>query len=161
MRIITLTITLLILVLYSHAQTPQGPANSGRRVRVKDWGRAIFIFPPNYWNNKEEAIINQIGDKEFQKMKMYSDSRNIPCQFLMFCEDRDGNPLKNLDTLGQRLGQLNIYRIATFSHTDSKNNTHEWAILRIPYNENRNWDPAVKWDSLYFVMRADVTEIIN
>jgi hypothetical protein len=149
-----ITIALLFVVFSAVAETPTIDHDSSRPVRISDWARTIFIFPPQYWDkNKTDMITRQVGADEYEKIKTYSDYRNIPCQFLLFCEDRDGSPLKNMDTLRQRMNKLNAYRIATYFHTNNKNETVEWAILRVPYEKNKSWDPDAKWDTIYFAIR--------
>jgi hypothetical protein len=162
MKAVALATTLVFLSHFSFSQTQLSKYDSLKRVRVAGWSDMIFIFPPNYWDEKKrEYIIRQVGENEFEKMKLFSDYRNIPCPFLVFCEDRDGSARKELDSLCAKFDKLNVYRIASYFHTDAKNQTVEWAILRVPYESNKEWDPDAKWDRVYFVVTNSLVSEIE
>jgi hypothetical protein len=161
-------IKIAVLVCYflncfvSFAQRSAGNSNEPQQVRVSDFGRLIMLFPDNYWENKKNQIIKQIGIDEFQKVKTYSARENIPCQMQLFCEDKDGSGKKNLDSLKKKQEKLIVYKIATFRHIDKNGiNRGEYCILRVPYNENKTWDNTALWDTVYFVIRKDVVSNIN
>jgi hypothetical protein len=120
---------------------------------VSDWAHTIWLFPDDYWDKKSQEIIKQIGNAEFEKVKKFSHRDYIPCQLQQFCEDKDGRPKKNLDSLCKRKTELNVYKIATFMH-HSNNGVLKgpYAVIRVPYEENKNWDPTAKWDTVYFVI---------
>jgi hypothetical protein len=159
MKIQVFAISLLFFCLPSLSQTPEKKYDPSIRIRVTDWRQVAFMLTPNYWNDmKANEIRSQIGNEEFEKMKVYSDYLNIPCQFLIYCERRDGSAKKEINVLGEKLSKLNAYRIAIFHHTNSKNKTFELAILRVPYSQNKDWDPEAKWDTVYFIIDNALVE---
>ncbi len=155
---------LLIISTSSFGQSPKDKMIETRSIAdtpaiVNNWSEAIFLFPPDYWENgrdkKAEEIIQQIGMKEFEQVKKFSHQLNIPCQFLIFCETRDGSPKKNLDTLRNKMNKLKAYKLATFTHINPANEEFPMVILKVPYKENTNWDTTAKWDSVYFIFPKD------
>lgn len=128
--------------------------NTGKKVKVKDWNKKIFLFPDDYWDNKKEILVKQVGKNEFERIKIYSKADNTPCQMLLYC----GGKLADTALLNKKLSGLNVFEIASYEHVNNKGVKREWSILRVPYGENKNWDAKVKWDTLYFVVRKEVVE---
>jgi len=115
---------------------------------VTDWGRTIYLFPDKYWGNKSDEIVRQVGIDEFNKIIKFSHRDNIPCEMQIFCEDKNGIPKKNSDSLAAKQSRLKVYKIATYKHNDK-----EYAILRVPYSGNESWDISARWDTVYFVIQ--------
>jgi hypothetical protein len=133
--------------------------SKAKLVKVTDYGRLMFLLPEEYWENKAAQIERQIGVHEFEMVKKYSHRDNIPCEMQIFCEDKNGNPKKSLDSLKKKQSRLKVYHIATYTHIDNfGNNKGEYCILRVPYLENKNWDTNVTWDTVYFIIRKDVVK---
>lgn len=128
-------------------------------VKITDWGQLTIIPPKDFWEAGENEIINQIGEKEFESAKTFSRRENIPCQMQIFCEDIDGSSKKNLELLKEKQSKLKVYKIATCTYIDKeRGGTTKFAILRVPYNENKNWDTAAKWNLVYFLVPTKVVE---
>jgi hypothetical protein len=157
-----LATALLFLYITSFSQTDGMKNDASKRIHVSDWRQVTFMFSPGYWEGKKvEELTSQLGRAEFEKVKIYSDHVNIPCQFLLFCENRDGSALKNLDTLHMKLSKLNVYRVAIFHHTNYQNTTFKFALLHVPYLKNKDWDLDAKWDTVYFVIDNALVEPID
>ena len=140
---------ILFISMLASAQVTSRSVNEDPYVKVKNWGEKLFLFPPNYWENKYEEIVAQIGADEFEKVKKFSYYQNIPSQMTIF----DGRKIVDTVTLYKKFDQLKVQHIATFTHfTRAGINRGKFAILRVPYKGNANWDTAAKWDTVYFVI---------
>ena len=125
-------------------------------VSVQNWGKKAMFLPENFWSeNKSQEIINQIGAKEFQKVKTYSDSKNIPCEFLIFCGVKKREP----EELYAELDRLHVYELATFKQYNSSwEYKGVYSVLSVPYNENENWNKGVRWDTIYFIIERTMVK---
>lgn len=144
-----------VLAIYALGQVQLDKLSIPPKVIVTNWSQSIFLLPANYWNDgkKGPEIISQLGEDGFEHVKKFSDARNIPCEFLIFCEDRDGSPKKDLDSLAARKSQLNVFRVATYKHHSKDGNIYSMAILSVPYEQNKSWSrQGAKWDTIYFLV---------
>jgi hypothetical protein len=108
------------------------------------------MYAKNYWSEaKKKQIVAQIGDHEYEKVKA-SDYRTIPCAMSPMC----GGGRKNSDTLNAKMSKLVMYHIATFDHI-TNGHTEKNAVVRIPYEENSQWDLNATWDTVYFILPLD------
>ncbi len=153
----------LVLFLCLQAQVPGTILNKPTKAIVKNWRDYIYLKSPDYWDDgiKGPDIIQQIGEKEYEKVKKFSDRNNVPCQFQIFCEDRDGAPKKNIDSLMKKLGKLTVFKIATYTHNSKSGKSFPMVIVGAPYEDNKNWDPTVKWDTIYFLVPAQSVEEVK
>jgi hypothetical protein len=124
------------------------------QVRITNWHRITVMFDENFWEKSRDEIVKQIGESEFEKVKANSGFSGVPSEMSLY----DGRKRRDTSELYPKLAQLNLYHIATIPNTGSKGGN--FAILRCPYAENKNWDVAVKWDTVYFVLHESYIEKI-
>lgn len=132
----------------------------GSLVAFLSYSRLFNHCEKEFWNGKEAKIIEQIGQEEFEMVKKFSDSPYVPCEMKRKC-------IQGVDTLSienyiwkERLTRLNFYKIAKFNSIDKYGKESLYCILAVRYNDNKNWIPNVKWETVYFfTLDADVQEI--
>lgn len=133
---------LLLTVVFALQGYTQKKAN---QVKVKDWGKQFVAFPADYWEDeKADSIIKQIGKVEYDNF--IANYRKLPKEMQLF----GGGNMKRPTELYPKLDKLKMYHIATYRHLSDGD--MPIAILKVPYDENKNWDPEVKWDTAYFVI---------
>lgn len=152
-----LFIFLLFASIYASAQNgfdnKQFPVK-GQLVKVKEWGsRALMILSDNYFSATRDSIIYQVGEEEFEQIKNRCAANSWPEGLYVsgVSEEED----KAFD---KKLNGLKMYGIATYTHIYNGKIFDRYIIIRVPYLENSNWDPAVKWSGdVYFLLKeADV-----
>ena len=154
-KILTLSIVILISVS-CFAQTSNAGVKKGTLVTVRNWKERIIILPAKYWDDKGDEIIGQIGAHEFENVKKYQLMDNIPRQMLARNEEGYGK-FKNV---WEKLATLKVYKIATYTHINIYGqNTGQYCILRVPYQENKDWDTTAKWDTVYLLIAKE--EVID
>jgi hypothetical protein len=158
MKRINFCLLLLLISIFAVAQGTSKTDKIESKVKVKNWGQRIYVFPPNYWDNKHDQIVAQIGDDEFENVKKFSHHNYMPKQMQIF----DGKRIVDSVALNKKMSLLNLHLIATFTHITPKGiNRGRWAILRAPYMDNTKWDTTVKWDTVYFVINISEIEYLN
>ena len=80
--------------------------------------------------------------------------KNIPEQMSIW----NSNKKTDTSVLYPRLSKLNLYKIATFRHVFQNEDWGNYVILRVPYIGNEKWDPTAKWDTVYFIVKAEAVE---
>ncbi|HEX4875073.1 MAG TPA: hypothetical protein VFV31_00280 [Chitinophagaceae bacterium] len=153
-------IATFFITLGSFAQsgfnTGQFPVK-GQLVKVKDWGsRALMILSDNYFSATRDSIIYQVGQEEFDELKNRCAANGWPeGLYVSGVSDEED---KAFDA---KLNRLKMYRIAAYTHIYNGKTFDRYAILRVPYEENKDWDLSVKWTgNLYFLLKeADVETI--
>lgn len=147
-----LALTMLFFALQGCAQQINPTGNSNTEVKVSDWNKKIFLFPDDYWENKTEQIEKQIGKDEFNRVKIYSITKNVPDEMEIFSKGK----LADTAVLNKALNQLHVYKIATYTHFSNDGiNRGDYAILRVPYTENKTWNSNSKWDTVYFIIPVE------
>lgn len=125
-------------------------------VRVSDWGKKSMAFADEFWDDSKKAeIIQQIGEDEYLKVINNCDYRTQLPQLSGFIGRKNGPEFY------EKLGLLKVYQIAVFSHIYEGKDWGKYVILCVPYEENKNWDPSLKWQSAYFIVEKSVVENIN
>jgi hypothetical protein len=157
------SLAFLILLAFDHvalSQTSIKQVKGDSTVKIKDWNQVAMMYGDNYWNDKADGIIRQIGKEEFEKVKAFSDYKKKPCQMTLFCEiKKDGAPKRmKLDSLHKKLSMLKAYKIATYPNVHKDGVVKMEVILRVPYEENKDWDGDAKWDTVYFTIDEDYVE---
>lgn len=112
----------------------------GELVKVTAWGGLSVYIMGTFFNETKGDIIAKIGEQEFNVMKERCSEKGWPEGFYDSenSEERDG---------------LKIYRIATYTHKFNGKSFQQYAILRVPYEENKDWKPGVKWEgNMYFLI---------
>jgi hypothetical protein len=127
-----------------------------KEIAVKNWSEVAYFLPQGYWSeNKSKEVIDQIGKDEFENVKKYSDFKNIPCAFLIFCN----NKKKKIEELKTKLEQLHAFEIANYhQYNFSGDYKGIYSILMVPYKGNENWDTTAKWEKVYFIVSKELVE---
>lgn len=130
------------------------------KVAVTDWGEVGYFFPANYWNEtKSKEVISNIGADHFEKVKMYSNFRMIPCQFLIFCGTGKKKPIPELS---EKLSKLTAYELTSFHNIpDDGVDRGEVSIIMVPYKGNENWDADATWDTVYFLVNKNLVKAVR
>lgn len=134
--------------------------DNSKRVRVTvtdSWKSKSFLLVEDFWENKKEPIESQLGAGSMEIIKKYSYWKNIPAQMNIF----NGSKKTGITELAERLDRLKVYKIATFRHIYQGIDWGELVILEVPYDENKDWDPAAKWDIVYFIVKAEAIKVIQ
>lgn len=138
----TCIISILLCSIFS-LQAQQAEKNypvKGTPVRVQEWGSLSMMILGNYFKETKSEILKQIGQKEFDDMILHCDSEGWPEQVASAETER---------------GNLHMYKIASYTHKYNGKTFEPTVILRVPYDENKDWMPGVKWDgNIYFILNA-------
>jgi len=137
---------------FSNTQFPV----KGNLVTVTGWGsRSLYIISDAFFTATKDSIVAQIGEKEFGEMQYKCSVSGWPAGF--YRADLTDEEDKAFE---QRLNQLKMFRIAAYTHVFNGKTFERYVILRIPYEENRAWDPEISWDgNIYFLLKEkDVRE---
>lgn len=152
----SLFIFLIIISQWLHGQT--GYLNSKPiKVDVVDWGSLSIWIGNDFFNATRDSIVAQIGDEEFEWMKDHCTSRNWPKGMYDSSLDEEEDK-KHME----KLNRLKKYKIASFQHIYNGMIFERYVILRVPYEDNKDWDPLVKWErSVYFLLNESDTREID
>lgn len=130
----------------------------GEPVIVRDWGsRALIILSDSYFDATKDSIISKIGQEEFEEMQKRCSTSGWPDGFYKsgLSDDED----KAYD---EKLGRLKMYRIASYTHIYNGKVFDRYAILRVPFEENKSLDPAIVWKgNIYFLLHEKDVELID
>jgi hypothetical protein len=150
-------LVVLTTLLFSTLVYPQIHSKDGMLVvKVKDWNKKLFMIHDTYWDNDAKEIISKIGEDEYNKVKVYSDYKTIPDQMSLMVNGTKAN----IPVLYKNLDRLKMYKIATYRHiNEEKEDRGVWAIIKVPYDENKEWDSKVKWEHLYFIIPDELVEV--
>jgi hypothetical protein len=135
--------SLLFITLFSAAQT--FPVK-GERVWIKECGN-YSIAPAEKtsdpFSKVKSQLVKQIGAAEYSQLVKRGMTSLWPVSI------RNAFNCENVE----ERNRLQMYKIATY-----KTGNHHGAIVRIPYNENKNWKPGVIWNgNLYLdIPEADL-----
>lgn len=130
----------------------------GKLVRVKNWGsRALMILSDNYFAATQDSIIFQVGQQEFDELKSRCSASGWPKGlYVSGLSDEDDH------AFDQKLNGLKMYQIASYTHIYNGKTFDRHVILRVPYEENKNWDTGVKWaGNVYFLLKETDVEIVQ
>jgi hypothetical protein len=112
----------------------------GSPVQVLEWGSLSMMVMGNYFKETKSDIVAQIGQKEFDEMIKHCDSNGWPEQIAEAEVER---------------GKLRMYQIASYTHKYNGKTFAPTVILRVPYDENKDWMSGVKWEgNIYFILNA-------
>ncbi len=130
----------------------------GQLVKVTDWGsRSIYILSGNFFLETKDSIVAQVGEEEFNEIRDKCSSGDWPKG--LYKPDLSDEEDKAFD---DRLNKLKMYRIATFTHIYNGITFERHVILRVPYEENKNWDKSVQWEgNVYFLLKEIDVEILK
>jgi len=152
-----------LLLLYTLPSSGQQGFDSqhypvkGNLVKVKDWGsRALMLLSDNYFSATQDSVIFQVGQQEFDELKSRCSANGWPRGLYVsgLTEEEDA-------TFDQKLNGLKMYQIASYTHIYNGKTFDRYVILRVPYEENKNWDTEVKWTgNIYFLLKEKDVEIL-
>lgn len=151
----------IIFALASSAQqgfySRQYPVK-GNLVKVKDWGsRALMILSDNYFAATQDSIIFQVGQQEFDELKSRCSASGWPKGLYV-----SGVSDEEAAAFYKKLNGLKMYQIAAYTHVYNGMTFDRQVILRIPYEENKGWDPEVKWvGNVYFILKESDVEMLK
>ncbi len=130
----------------------------GNLVKVKDWGsRALMILSDNYFAATQDSIIFQVGQLEFDELKSRCSASGWPKGLYV-----SGVPDEEDAAFDKKLNSLKMYQIAAYTHVYNGKTFDRYVILRVPYEENKSWDPEVKWvGNVYFILKEADVEIMK
>lgn len=111
--------------------------------------RRAFFFAQEFFEANKEQIVKQIGEEEFNEVVKFSSMPSWPKEMQYDLKQKDDSTWRR--NYYKRLSKLNVYKICTFENAVSSEKEKQ-VILRVPYSENKDWDPASKWDIVYFVI---------
>jgi len=150
------TIILVVLVgLSMHAFSQTSFPVKGELVKVKDWDSRSIIQFENFFDATQGSIIAQVGKEEFDNLKSRCTNAGWPVG--IYRPDLTNEEDEAFDSL---LNKLRMYKIAAYTHIYNGKTFDRYVILRVPYDENKNWDTNVKWEgNIYFLLKED--DVIN
>ncbi|PZR07779.1 MAG: hypothetical protein DI539_23310 [Flavobacterium psychrophilum] len=132
--------------------TAQSPSSSiGKVVSVTDWNAIGLLFVPEFFEQNRDTLVQQIGEQEFEKVKKSGNLLGWP-------RSMQYKPGQQKDTAAQkhyfeRLSKLKVYKVASWQQYYNNQKTYRYALLRVPYAVNINWDKDSKWDTVYFIIK--------
>jgi hypothetical protein len=140
MRSIILSMLLCSLFSLQAQQSDKKFPVKGVPVQVQEWGSLSMIVMGNYFKETKADIVKQIGQAEFDEMIKHCDSGGWPAQ---------------MDGAENERNKLKMYQIAAYTHKYNGNTFEPTVILRVPFDENKDWMPDVKWEgNIYFILNA-------
>lgn len=158
MKKIVLLLCILVTCIGLNAQVGNANEKKYPLAYINNWSERSMITIDEVFDGGKKEILTQISEEEFEKVKVFNKMQNQPPQMrfdLRFVKDT----VARMDYY-QKLGQLRMFKIATFKHFFQGTDWGNYVILRVPYNENVIWDKSAKWDTVYFLAPEKiVTEI--
>ncbi len=144
---IVLLVALFFSVSNIEAQSPKYPVK-GTPVDVVRWGSLSVIIMKGFFNETKDSIIESIGKAEFDEMQFKCSSSGWPVTFYKF-----GMGDEEDTAFEKKLMTLKKYRIAGFQHVYNGIPYERYTIVRVPYDENKDWDPSLQWEgNIYFLL---------
>ena len=147
------TILMIALILKAsliHAQNKRFPVK-GHLSQVTEWGSLSLWIGKDFFAATKDSVISQIGEDEFNEMMYRCSTAGWPAGFY-----KSGMSDAEDKTFEEKLGTLRMYKIASFRHIYNGVVYDRYSILRIPFDENENWDPAFKWNgNIYFLIKEE------
>ncbi len=155
-----LVVMLLFLQAGVKAQSVTTPVNfpvNGELVRVLDWGSRSIMLGTSFFNETKDSIILRIGQEEFDEMKSKCSSSGWPEGIY-----KSGLSDEEDKAFDQKLNELKMYKIASFTHKYNGKTFDRYVILRVPFEENKLWDPPMQWgDNIYFLLKEKDIQLIQ
>jgi hypothetical protein len=151
MRHLAITI-LLCCQLVAQAQFTTGAGHfpvKGELVTVNDWGsRSLYFISTTFFAETKDSILLQTGQQEFDEMEKKCGVSGWPKGFYIA-----GLPPEEDKIFDAKLNKLKMYKIAAYTHIYNGKLFARHVILRIPFEENRSWDPGIQWEgNIYFLL---------
>ncbi len=125
-------------------------------VHVTNWKEKSYKLYDGFWESTKDELISKMGEEEFEKIKKWSDITIIPKAFEVW----DGNRKVPMDEYIKRLSSLKVYKVVEVTQITDGTNFGKYTILAVPYQE-LYWDKTAKWDTVYFVIKSGVVELVK
>ena len=109
-------------------------------VQVINWSSLSLSAGAKYYDEIEPEILPLLGKDKWIEFKKNSQRRDWPEDFN---QDESKHPVKEA-----QLNHLKMYKVATFRYKGGKS----IAVLEIPYSENKDWNPNIKWEGSFYFM---------
>ena len=124
-------------------------------VSIMDFDKvALFIG----FDETKDEIIKQIGLMEFDSVKKYSAVNSWPEEFA----PKMRQTKEEKEQFLKRINELKLFEIASYIHKYKGEEFGSFAIIRIPYKENENWNSEVKWEGCrYFILPEKYIQVIE
>lgn len=123
----------------------------GRSAEVLKWGSLSIIIGSSFFDATQDSIISKIGISEFEEMKEKCSTAGWPEGFYQFGLDEVADSMREL-----KMGRLKMYGIGSYRHIYNGQLFERYIIIRVPYEENKNWDPEIKWEgNIYFLLKEN------
>jgi hypothetical protein len=140
---------ILLNILSGTAQSPNPPIE--KEAAVTDWNAIGLLFVPEFFEQNRDTLIRQIGEQEFEKVIKFGNILGWP-------RSMQYKPGQQKDTAAQkfyfeRLNKLKMYKVASWQQSYNHQKTYRYALLRVPYAANVDWDKDSKWDTIYFIIK--------
>jgi len=140
MRLFIMSMLLCSIFSLQAQQSEKSYPVKGAPVQVQEWGSLSMMILGNYFKETKSEIIKQIGQSEYDEMIKHCDSEGWPEQIAGAENERD---------------KLKMYQIASYTHKYNGKTFEPTVILRVPFAENKDWMPGVKWEgNIYFILNA-------
>jgi hypothetical protein len=152
MKSIALLIAFMLLnILPGTAQSSSSSIE--KEVSVTDWNAIGLLFVPEFFEQNRDTLVRQIGEREFEKVLKFGNILGWP-------RSMQYKPGQQKDTTAQqdyfeRLSRLKMYKVASWQQYYNNQKTFRYALLRVPYAVNINWDKDSKWDTVYFIVKEN------
>ena len=141
---------LVLIVLTATAQESHFPVK-GKQTEVLDWGSLSIIIGNAFFDATRDSIIHQIGPDEFEEMKTRCTQAGWPKGLYLSSLDEEEDKAHE-----EKMNRLKKYRIATYTHIYNNMIFDRYVILRVPFEENRDWDPGIQWSgNIYFLLKEN------
>lgn len=157
MKIYFLLILLTLNGVIALGQTSKKPV-PGVPVKVTNWQERVLMINDSVMEQIKDSITSIIGEAEYEKFKANSTAFKWPTAI-------GGKMWRRADSLlrrehNEKLGRLHVYQIASYQHVWEGVTRIKYAILRVPYKGNEDWDKEVKWDTIYFMVDEKCVQVL-
>jgi hypothetical protein len=125
-------------------------------VHVTNWVEKSYEVREGFWESTKNEIISKIGEEAFNKIKKWSHNKMMPQALLIW----DGDRRVSLEEYVKRLSSLKVYQVVDATQVTEGTNFGKYTILAVP-NQELYWDKTAKWDTVYFVIKSSVVELVK
>lgn len=121
-------------------------------VQVTEWKKTAFIISDHFWNTAKNDLISQLGVEGYEKAMKFSKPENMPKEMHLML---DGTHMRSTEEYWAKMNTLKTFVAARVKREQGNSNANTKVLMMAPYADNKNWDPNVKWDTVYFLVREE------
>ncbi len=126
-------------------------------IKVKNWSSMAVYITETFFAETKDDIIKQLGEDEFNWMKTHCSEYGWPVNFSPTGLDEEAQ-IK----FEKHRNELKLFKVASYHHKYNGNVFDRYAVLQVPYDQNRSWDDKLHWErSFYFIIKEEDTEEIK